>query len=48
MSLTTDRVHEGHDQTAPASPDTWGPDGTMDALPETDKPRHGFVYLGAD
>jgi len=37
MRSTTDHVHEGHDQTAPASPDTWGPDdGTMDAPPETE------------
>ncbi len=31
MSSTTDHAHEGHDQTAPASPDARGRDGTMDA-----------------
>ena len=36
MSSTTDHIHEGHDQTAPASPETWGPEGTMDAPPETE------------
>jgi hypothetical protein len=36
MRSTTDHVHEGHDQTAPASPDERGPEGTMDAPPETE------------
>jgi hypothetical protein len=36
MSSTTDHVYEGHDQTAPASPDERGPEGTMDAPPETE------------
>jgi hypothetical protein len=36
MSSTTDHAHERHDQTAPASPDARGPEGTMDAPPETE------------
>jgi hypothetical protein len=36
MSSTTDHINEGHDQTAPASPDEQGPDGTMDAPRETE------------
>jgi len=36
MSSTTDHVHEGHDQTTPALPELRGPDGTMDAPPETE------------
>jgi len=36
MSSTTDHGHEGHDQITPASPDDRGPDGTMDAPPETE------------
>jgi hypothetical protein len=36
MRLITDPVHAGRDQTAPASPDARGPEGTMDAPPETE------------
>jgi hypothetical protein len=36
MSLTIDYVHEGHDQTAPASLDEREPEGTIDALRETE------------
>jgi len=36
MSSTTDHVYEGHDQTTPTSPDARGPEGTMDAPPETE------------
>ena len=36
MSSTTDPVHEGHDQTAPPPIDVRGPEGTMDAPPETE------------
>jgi hypothetical protein len=36
MGSTTDHVYEGHDQTAPASPDARRSDGTMDAPPETE------------
>jgi len=36
MRSTTDPVHEGRDQTAPPPTDAWGPEGTMDAPPETE------------
>ena len=36
MSSTTDHVNEGRDQTAPASTDEQGPEGTMDAPRETE------------
>jgi hypothetical protein len=35
-STTTDHVHEGHDQTAPSPIEARGPEGTMDAPPETE------------
>ncbi len=36
MSSTTDHVHEGRDQTAHPPTDERGPEGTMDAPPETE------------
>jgi hypothetical protein len=36
MGPTTDHVYEGHDQTAPVSPDVRRSAGTMDAPPETE------------
>jgi hypothetical protein len=36
MRLTTDHVHEGHDQTAPPLTDARGPEGTLYAPPETE------------
>jgi len=36
MSAPTDHAHEGRDQTAPPPTDAWGPEGAMDAPPETE------------
>jgi hypothetical protein len=36
MSAPTDHVHEGHDQITPPPTDARGPEGTMDAPPETE------------
>jgi hypothetical protein len=36
MRAPTDHVHESHDQTAPLPTDARGPEGMMDAPPETE------------
>jgi hypothetical protein len=36
MSAPTDHVHEGYDQTALLPTDARGPEGMMDAPPETE------------
>jgi hypothetical protein len=36
MSAPTDHVHEAHDQITPPPTDARGPEGTMDAPPETE------------
>jgi hypothetical protein len=36
MRSTTDQIHEGHDQTAPRPTDARGPEGPIDAPPETE------------
>jgi hypothetical protein len=36
MRSTTDDAHEGHDQTAPASPHAREPEGMIDAPRETE------------
>ena len=36
MRAPTDHAYKGRDQTASAPPDARGPEGTMDAPPETE------------
>jgi hypothetical protein len=36
MSSITDQVHEEHDPTAPSLTKARGPEGPLDALPETE------------